>query len=358
MAVYSADTMTRKPLLVLLAAAVLAAGCSTPNKSESPASGSAASPAGAPPGVGSIQRLDPAFDQMVPKDAVIEKLAGGFTFTEGPVWRPQDQALWFSDVVGNVVRQWSPSGDVKVLIEKAGGDPGNVPPGGFVGPNGEVADKDGYVLICQHTARRIMRVGKDLQVTPLVERYNGKRFNSPNDLVYRSDGALYFTDPPYGLAKQDEDPAKEIPFNGVYRLKNGKVDAIIKDLTRPNGIAFSPDQKVLYIANSDEKRKVWMRYDVAEDGTASHGRVFFDVTAEKEDGLPDGMKIDSLGNVYGSGPGGVWVFSPDGKHLGTIRPPETPANCNWGDDGKSLYITARTGLYRIKLAVAGQKALY
>jgi len=347
--------MKKKPLLPL-ALAVLTVSCTTPPKSES--SSGLAAPTGAQPSAGSIVRLDPALDPLVPKDAAIEKLAGGFQFTEGPVWRGQDQVLWFSDVVGNVVRQWSPNGEVKVLIEKAGGDPGNVPPGGFVGPNGEIADKDGYVLICQHTARRIVRVGKDLQMTPLVERFQGKRFNSPNDLVYRSDGALYFTDPPYGLAKQDEDPAKEIPFNGVYRLKNGKVDAIVKDLTRPNGIAFSPDQKVLYIANSDEKRKVWMRYDVAEDGTAGNGRVFFDVTAEKEDGLPDGMKVDALGNVYGSGPGGVWVFSPDGKHLGTIKPPETPANCNWGDDGKSLYITARTGLYRIKLAVPGQKPAF
>jgi gluconolactonase len=144
----------------------------------------------------------------------------------------------------------------------------------------------------------------------------------------------------------------------VYRLKNGKVDVIVKDLSRPNGIAFSPDQKVLYVANSDEKRKLWMRYDVAEDDTVRNGRVFFDVTAEKEDGLPDGMKVDSQGNIYATGPGGVWVFSPDGKHLGTIKLRETPANCNWGDDGKSLYITARTGLYRIKLAVVGERALY
>lgn len=349
--------MKQKPLLIL-ASAVLLASCSKPNSSETPAASSGTPPAGAPQAVGSIARLDPGLDQIVPKDAVIEKIAGGFTFIEGPVWKAQDQVLWFSDVVGNVVRQWSPTAGVKVLIEKAGGDPGNVPPGGFVGSNGEINDKDGYTLVCQHTARRIMRVSKDLQTTPLIERFEGKRFNSPNDLVYRADGTLFFTDPPYGLAKQDEDPAKEIPFNGVYRLKNGKVEAVVKDLTRPNGIALSPDQKILYVANSDEKHKVWMRYDLAENGTASNGRVFFDVTAEKEDGLPDGMKVDSLGNVYGSGPGGLWVFSPDGKHLGTIKPPETPANCNWGDDGKSLYITARTGLYRIKLAVAGEKPLY
>jgi gluconolactonase len=213
-------------------------------------------------------------------------------------------------------------------------------------------------LLCQHMNRRIVRVGKDLKMTPLVERYDGKRLNSPNDLVFRSDGALYFTDPPYGLVKQDEDPAKEIPFNGVMRFKDGKVDVIIKDLTRPNGIAFSPDEKVLYVSNSDEKQKVWMRYDVAPDGTVSNGRVFFNVTAEREAGLPDGLKVDSKGNVYATGPGGVWVFSPEGKNLGTIKPPETPANCNWGDDGKSLYITAQTGLYRIKLAVAGKPAVY
>jgi gluconolactonase len=307
---------------------------------------------------GTILRLDPALDSLVAKDARIEKLAGGFQFTEGPLWRPRSNALWFSDVVGNVVRQWSRDGQVQVLIEKAGGDPGPGSQGGFVGPNGEAADKDGAVLICQHTGRRIVRVTPDLRMTTLVDRYEGKRLNSPNDLVFRSDGALYFTDPPYGLPKQDADPAKELPFNGVYRLKAGKLVAVIKDLTRPNGIAFSPDQRTLYIANSDEQRKVWMRYDIADDGAAGNGRVFFDVTAEKEDGLPDGMKLDAKGNVYASGPGGIWVFSPAGKHLGTIKPPETPANCNWGDDGKSLYITARTGLYRIRLLVPGQRALY
>lgn len=340
---------TRLPLVATLLATI----CSSPNKA-----GSAASMATAHESVGSIVRLDSELDRIVPKDAHIEKLAGGFQFTEGPLWRPQQQVLWFSDVVGNVVRQWSPDGQIKVLIEKAGGDPGNAAAEGFVGPNGETADKNGYVLICQHTNRRIVRVGKDLRMTPVVERYQGKRLNSPNDLVYRSDDALYFTDPPYGLPKQDSDPAKDLPFNGVYRFKNGRLDLVIKDLTRPNGIAFSPDQKVLYIANSDEKRKAWLRYDVADDGTVSNGRVFFDVTAEQADGLPDGMKVDARGNIYASGPGGVWVFSADGKHLGTIRPPETPANCNWGDDGKSLYITARTGLYRIKLSVQGERPLY
>jgi len=334
-----------------LAAALLTAGCS-PAPEKPPAVGSAA---GSP--VGTIARLDPTFDALVPKDAQIEKLAGAFTFTEGPLWRPSG-VLWFSDVVGNVVRQWSPDGKVTEILKPGGYDGHDLPAGGFVGPNGSTADKDGAVLLCQHGNRRIVRIGKDMQVTTLVDKFEGKKFNSPNDLVFRSDGTLFFTDPPYGLPKDDSDPAKELNFNGVFKLANGKLQAIIKDLMRPNGIALSPDEKTLYIANSDEKRKVWMRYDLAADGSVSNGKVFADVTAEKDDGLPDGMKVDAQGNVYGSGPGGVWVFSPDGKHLGTIKPPETPANCAWGDDGKSLYMTARTGLYRIKLAAMGQKLVY
>jgi gluconolactonase len=234
----------------------------------------------------------------------------------------------------------------------------DAPAGSLIGPKGMITGPDGSVLLCQHGSRRIVRIGKDRKVTPLVEKFQGKRFNSPNDLVYKSDGSLYFTDPPYGLAGGDSDPKKELPFNGVFRLKDGKLSVLVKDLTRPNGLAFSPDEKVMYIANSDEKRKVWMRYDVKPDGTLAGGAVFADVTAETAAGLPDGMKVDSQGNVFASGPGGVWVFSPDGKHLGTIKPAETPANCNWGDDGKSLYITAQTGLYRIKLAAQGNKTLY
>jgi len=306
--------------------------------------------------VGSIVRLDPAFDGLVSKDAEIEKVGDGFQFTEGPLWRP-DGKLWFSDVTQNMVRSITPTGQVEVLIQNAGGE-SNAPAGSFIGPNGMVEDKDGYVLLCQHTNRRIVRVAKDLKMTPYLEKFEGKRFNSPNDLVYRADGALFFTDPPYGLLKQDEDPAKELKFNGVFVYAGGKVKAIIKDLTRPNGIALSPDEKTLYVANSDEKKRMWMAYDLAADGSVSKGRVFADVTAEKEEGLPDGMKVDSKGNVWGTGPGGLWVFSPDGKHLGTIKPPEQPANCGWGDDGKTLYMTANKGVYRLKLAVAGEKPLY
>jgi len=197
-----------------------------------------------------------------------------------------------------------------------------------------------------------------MKSSTVAERYEGKRLNSPNDLVYRSDGSLYFTDPPYGLPKGDDDPAKELKFNAVFRLAHGELKPVIKDLSRPNGIAISPDQKILYIGNSDEKNRIWMAYDIAADGTVRNGRLFAEVTAEKDAGVPDGMKVDSKGNLWASGPGGIWVFSPAGKHLGTIKMPEIPANCNWGDDWKSLYITARTSLYRIKLAVAGEKQLY
>jgi gluconolactonase len=305
---------------------------------------------------GKIIRLDPAFDALVPKDAEIEKVATGFTFTEGPLWRPEG-LLWFSDVPGNVVRSVTPAGEVKVIIQNAGGTV-SAPPGSLIGPNGMIADKDGAVLLCQHGNRRIVRVGKDMSMTPYIDKFEGHRLNSPNDLVYRSDGALYFTDPPYGLLKQDDDPAKELKFNGVFLYAGGKLKPIIQDLTRPNGIALSPDEKTLYVSNSDEKKRFWMRYDVAADGTVSNGRMFYDLAGAQEQGIPDGMKVDSQGNIYAAGPEGVWVFSPEGRHLGIIQPGETVANCNWGGDGKTLYITASTSVYRIRLAISGEKPLY
>ena len=336
--------------IVVVVSATLVVSCSSGPR-ETPAATEASAVSG------TIVRLDPIFGQIVPKDARIEKLAGGFKFTEGPLWRPNG-VLWFSDVVGNVVRQWSPDGTVTEILNPGGYDGNALPPAGFIGPNGQAADTGGGVLLCQHGNRRIVRIGPDRKLTTIVDKFEGKKLNSPNDLVYRSDGALFFTDPPYGLPKGDDDPAKELSFNGVYKLASGKLQLIIKDLTRPNGIAFSPDEKTLYVANSDEKRKIWMRYGVAPDGSVSNGRVLADVTAEKEAGLPDGMKVDTKGNIYATGPGGVWVFSPDGKLLGKIKPAEVPANCGWGDDGKSLYMTARTGLYRIKLAATGLEQLY
>jgi gluconolactonase len=337
--------------VVVTAAIVCLAGCNSNHgkeetKTVAPVESSA----------GSVVRNDPALDALIPQNAAIEKLAGGFQFIEGPLWRGDDR-LWFSDVTGNVVREWSPRGVVEIL-RPGGFDGSGAPAGAFIGPNGMVAGKDDTVLLCQHGNRRIVTISSDRKVSTLVDKFEGKRFNSPNDLVYKSDGSLYFTDPPYGLTGGDQDPQKDLPFNGVYRYAGGKLQVLAKDLTRPNGIAFSPDEKVLYVANSDEKRKIWMRYDVQNDGTIANGRVFADVTADAAEGLPDGMKVDSRGNLYASSPGGIRVFSPEGKLLGMIKPTEVPANCNWGDDGRSLYMTARTGLYRIKLSVEGKKPVY
>lgn len=289
---------------------------------------------------GSIVRLAPELARIVPDGAVIEKLAGDFKFTEGPVW--SEGALLFSDIPSDVVLRWDPkSGKVTDYRRPSGGT------------NGNTVDPEGRLVCCEHTGRRVSRRERDGSYTTLAERYEGKRLNSPNDVVFRSDGAMYFTDPPYGLPKQDEDPAKEVAHDGVYRLKDGRVTLLTDELKRPNGLAFSPNEKTLYVANSDEARKIWMAYPVRADGTLAGGRVFFDVTAEKTPGLPDGMKVDQEGNLYCTGPGGVWIFSPDGKHLGTIRPPEVPANCAWGADGRTLYMTAQTGLYRIRLKIAG-----
>src|SRR3954471_6755765 len=244
----------------------------------------------------SILRLDPAIDQLIPSGAKVEKLAGGFTFIEGPVWRPQG-VLWFSDVVGNVTRQWSPDGKVIELLRPGGYDGNALPAGGFIGPNGATAGPNGTVVMCQHGNRRVVSITNTLHVTPVVDNFEGKKFNSPNDVVYRSDGSMYFTDPPYGLPKFDEDPSKELPFNGVFKVTRGKVEVIITHMTRPNGLAFSPDEKTLYVANSDDSYRIWMRYDVQADGTVKNGSVFADLSAEAESGLPDGMKIDAQGNL-------------------------------------------------------------
>ena len=309
-----------------------------------------------PPFEMSIERLDPALDALIAPDTKVEKLAEGFNWSEGPTWF--QGSVVFSDVPENIVYQWKAGATKADIFLKPSGM--TTPTPGFreQGSNGLNVDAKGNLLICQHGDRRISRYVNGKFET-IADKYDGKRFNSPNDLALRRNGDIYFTDPPYGLEKLNDSPLKEMPWNGVYRVTSkGEVTLIVKDLTFPNGIGFSPDEKTLYVAVSDENHKVWMRYDVAADGTVSNGKVLADATANKEDGLPDGLKVDSLGNVWATGPGGVWVFAPDGKHLGTIKPPEAPANCGWGDDGKSLYMTARTGLYRIKLAVAGMKPLY
>jgi gluconolactonase len=341
----------KKTSLLAVALLALLAGCASnpENRTEEKKSETPAKPAEQEAGAGRILRLDPAMEALVPAAAKIEKAAGGFQFTEGPLWFKDTGNLWFSDVQGNVTRQLAPDGTVTEILRPGGYDGKDAPDGAFVGPNGMTFDKDGNVLICQHGNRRIARRNKSGVLTTLVDRFEGKRLNSPNDLVFKSDGALYFTDPPYGLTKGDEDPKKELAFNGIYRLQAGKLTLLNKEMTRPNGLAFSPDEKWLYVANSDAARKMWMKYPVAEDGTLGPGRVFAEVTAEQSEGLPDGLKVDAKGNVWATGPGGVWIFNAEGKHLGSIKPSEVPANVGWAEDGGVLWMTARTSVYRIKL---------
>jgi gluconolactonase len=304
-------------------------------------------------------RLDAAFDQLVAQNASIDKVATGFQFLEGPLWRSSGN-LWFSDLVGNILYQTTQAGKVTQLLNPGGDDRHETTKGGYIGPNGMAVAPDHNVVLCQHGNRRIVELAPDMKVKVLVERSaDGKHLSSPNDVVYAPDGGLYFTDPPFGLPKGDNDPAKEEPYNAVYRFKDGKAVAIIKDVALPNGIAFSPDFKVLYISNSDEKQRLWMRYDVNADGSVSNGRVFADASSSPDTGVPDGMRVDSAGNVYATGPGGIWVFSPDGTHLGTIKTPEQPSNLAFGDpDGKTIYITAVTSVYKVRLNITGEKAAF
>ncbi len=307
---------------------------------------------------GAIRRLHPDLDALIAPDAAIEQIAGGFIFTEGPLWRP-DGVLWFSDIVGNVVRQWSPGGQIVEILRPGGYDGHSLPAGGFNGPNGSTAGPDGSVLLCQHGNRRVARIDRHRTVSTVVDRFEGKRLNSPNDVVFRSDGRMYFSDPPYGLPKQDQDPDKDLRWNGVFVLADGRLQAVETAHTRPNGLAFSPDEKTFYLANSDPDHRYWMRYDVAPDGSLRNGETFADVSAHPDAGLPDGMKLDRTGHIYATGPGGVWVFTPGGRHLGTIVLPEQPANCAWGDDDwRTLYITAETGVYRLRTQVEGQRLVY
>lgn len=336
--------MMRLCLILSILLAALTACAPAPPKEE-------AKKTAEPPSEGAIDRNDPAFDALVPADAKIEKLADGLKFTEGPLWMPAGHLL-FSDVQGNAVYKWTPGTGVTEFLAKSGAD--ECAPGAFCGSNGLNLDKKGRVLVCMHGRGKIVALEADGKQTVLAEKFQGKRLNSPNDTAWRSDGSLYFTDPPYGFPKQDDDPAKQLKFNGIYRLHpNGKIDLLHRDMMRPNGIAFSLDEKTLYVANSDPKKKLWMKFDVASNGSLSKPTVFADVTAETAEGLPDGLKVDKKGNIFATGPGGVWVYAPDGKLLGKIRPTQVPANVGWGDDGRSLYMTARTGLYRIKLATEG-----
>ncbi len=300
-----------------------------------------------------VVRLDPAVNAIVPPNPKIFKLAEGFKFTEGPVWIREGYLL-FSEPNSNKIYKYASDGRLTVFREKSGYDGADIAEYGQPGSNGLTLDSQGRLTINEHGNRRVVRLEKNGEVTVLADRYQGKRLNSPNDLVYRSDGTLYFTDPPFGLPKFFDDPRKELPFSGVFCLFKGELKLVSKDFTGPNGLAFSPDEKYLYVGNWDDKKKIVMRYEVQADGSLKSGQVFFDMTSAPGEDALDGLKVDQMGNVYVSGPGGIWILSPVGKHLGTIIAPMHPHNFAWGDeDGKTLYLCARSGLYRMRLNIPG-----
>jgi len=281
----------------------------------------------------------PGLQSILADDAQVEKVAGEFKFTEGPLWHP-DGFLLFSDIPANTIYKWSANNQVEVFRQPSGN------------ANGNTFDRQGRLITAEHSNRRVSRTEKDGSVVTLASEYEGKRLNSPNDLVVKSDGSIYFTDPPYGIKSEQQ----ELDFFGVYRLDtDGTLTLLVSDFVRPNGIAFSPDETQLYI-NDSEAGHVRV-FDVQPDGTLANGRIFAEQKDENMPGVPDGMKVDVEGNVYSTGPGGVWVFSPSGNLLGIIKVPEVPANLAWGDrDYKTLYLTARNSLYRVPLKIAGVRS--
>jgi gluconolactonase len=314
-----------------------------------------------------VERKNPALDTILPHNAKLEKVADGFAFTEGPVWVDSgnpaiapDSAegfLLFSDPNNNLIYRCTPEGEAQVYMTKSGYTGEDIGEYSQPGSNGLTVDAQGRLTICQHGNRRIIRVEKNGVTTVLADKFAGKRLNSPNDLVYRSDGALFFTDPPFGLPKFHNDPRRELKVSGVFSVKDGQVRLVSDDFAGPNGLAFSPDEKFLYVGDWDDKKKVVFRYPVNQDATLGTGNLFFDMTAAPGADAIDGLKVDVAGNVYVSGPGGLWILDANGKHLGTLRGPEHPHNMNWGGaDRRTLYLAAETSIYRIRLNIPGATA--
>ena len=298
-----------------------------------------------------VERLDNEINVLIDADATIEILADGFSWSEGPVWVPQLNAVLFTDVPENKLYRWDKKNGLSIFLDPSGYT-GYAPNEKKAGGNGLILDPKDNLLIAQHGDRRIAKVMAPLDkpgdFTTVVDRFEGKRFHSPNDLILHSNGDLYFTDPPYGL-KGDNDPLRELETNGVYRLsKAGELSLVYSRLNRPNGLALSPDEKTLYVANSDSKRNLWMAFDLV-DGQLLNERVFFDATSIDRPGLADGMKVNKEGYVFATGPGGVLIFNPQGKHLGTILTPERTANCAFNEDESVLYMTSDRYLTRIQL---------
>lgn len=290
--------------------------------------------------------------KIASKDSKIEKIADGFQFTEGPVWH-KDGYLLFSDIPNNKIMKYIPGEGISVYMENSGFVATDIESDG-PGSNGLTFDNSGNLLICQHGARQLLKADRAGNYTPIARQYGGKRLNSPNDVVVKSDGTIFFTDPPWGLAQGMNDPSKELTFQGVYKLNQGSLLLIDDQLSMPNGIALSPDEDYLYVATSENEKALYYRYKLDDEGNVLEKELFFDASSLPGEGGPDGMKIDKKGNCYFTGPGGVLVISPKGEHLGTITPPEQPANIGWGGkDGKTLFMTCRTGLYAINLKIEG-----
>ncbi|MGH7573869.1 MAG: SMP-30/gluconolactonase/LRE family protein [Longimicrobiales bacterium] len=298
-----------------------------------------------------FERLDPRFDALVPSDAVVEVLADGIEWAEGPVWDPNDEALLLSDVPRNIVFRWKEGEGLSEYLEPSGYT-GEVPfTGREPGSNGLIFDGQGRLLLCQHGDRRVVRREADGSFTVIADRYEDKRFNSPNDLTFGPNGDLYFTDPPYGLPGTFESSEKELDFQGVYRVSaDGTVSLVTAELSAPNGIGFSPDGSTLYIA--DSRDALWMAYPVLADGSIGEGRRFAEATGD-DPGAPDGLEVDVNGNLFATGPGGVHVFAPDGTRLGRIVTGVPTGNVAWGDDGSVLYIAANDRLLRVRTTTRG-----
>jgi len=303
-----------------------------------------------------LESLDPRFDALIAPDTRIEKIADDLLWSEGPLWDAQRKVLYFSDIPRNRVMQWHADKGVAVFLERSGYTGAEPFTGKEPGSNGLTFDLQGRLVLCQHGDRRVSHREADGTMVALAQSFEGKRLNSPNDLVFDRQGALYFTDPPYGLPGTFKDPGKELDFQGVYRrAPDGKLSLLTKELEAPNGLAFSPDYQTLYVANSQAHKPIWMAYPVKGDGSLGAGRVFADSSKfyRQGDGVPDGLKLDVKGHVFATGPGGVLVYTPDGTLLGRILTGVPTANVAWGEDGATLFITANHRVLRLRTRTQG-----
>lgn len=304
---------------------------------------------------GSIERTDPTLNDIIKTDAVIEVLAEGYEWSEGPVWVESQKMLLFSDVPKNIIYKWTEKKGAEVFLTPSGYTGSTPSKSREPGSNGLTLDGEGRLILCQHGDRRIARMDAPYDepapnFVTIADNYYGKKFNSPNDVIWRSNGDIFFTDPPYGLPEQAEDPTKEIPFQGVYKISSdGKVTLLVDSITRPNGIALTPDEKTLIVANSDPQKPVWYAFDLDENDSPTNARIFLDTRGSEGHGLPDGFKIDKNGNLFASGPGGIWIINKDAKVLGKIKLPSPTANCALADNDKTLYITSDSQLLRVKM---------